>query len=704
MSGNTNPNQSGGLKENREGDFNSLSARALAVIDGIAGVTATVAGNPATLTDAKANIDAAILAVSAAGGGTLRFPAGDWLTSGNHNVPSNIIFQGIGQDVTRIIPISTHPVFLHGGNILNVKVKDLTIGGDSLVNVTGWASAGTYGVDLRSNGLRFENVKFKNLNIGHSIIGTGGGWQMANVSYDAKCYFQGCNYGVWYDTVNSTIVNNAFFEVGVGQTAGKLIHFGQLTLGAEFAGSAYNGREQVEKQTIVLHAPALSAGTAQSVITKGGVAHTVYVPLDPAIQTTAALVAQAFANAIATDAWATSNFHCSFSGADLYLINIDREANDATMNFTIENIDCVMVVNNTTSTNYLSGIAEVNQAIGFVISGAHGELTFQAGSVDEGFVTFLDVIGGGGIGIDGAINFDGGTCQGAIRINSPCVMNFDAGTLLNDRVVRDSSGCGAIVNIAEGCVVQSVCHFAGGDWAITGSTATAIGQYSLSNGAVLLRDANALTKRTRSQESIRHFFNGQDAARPLTDAPIEAYSTDANGARQDIKWGKCDEFGNPAATYGVRRDTANYKTYFEGSQASIYKGYVFDAPIEAPNIPVKSYIGLLFQSGTNAPTVTIIKNTLSAPIVFSRLSAGQYLGILVGEFANSNKIVIRTAAQFGNGDSDFITFTSAELGDSDSILIYSSKGYFAGTTMSPSDNILGGFNGFGTPLIIDIYS
>ena len=52
-----------------------------------------------------------------------------------------------------------------------------------------------------------------------------------------------------------------------------------------------------------------------------------------------------------------------------------------------------------------------------------------------------------------------------------------------------------------------------------------------------------------------------------------------------------------------------------------------------------SYVALLSQTDTNEPVATVVKNDLTAPIVWTRISAGVYHGTLVGAFA-STKVVI----------------------------------------------------------------
>lgn len=44
------------------------------------------------------------------------------------------------------------------------------------------------------------------------------------------------------------------------------------------------------------------------------------------------------------------------------------------------------------------------------------------------------------------------------------------------------------------------------------------------------------------------------------------------------------------------------------------------------------YTALISQIGTNAPTVVVLENTLSAAIVWTRIDSGIYNGTLTGEF------------------------------------------------------------------------
>lgn len=60
-------------------------------------------------------------------------------------------------------------------------------------------------------------------------------------------------------------------------------------------------------------------------------------------------------------------------------------------------------------------------------------------------------------------------------------------------------------------------------------------------------------------------------------------------------------------------------------------GYWNDRPYLA-NSGVKVYDARLTQTGTNAPTATVLENTLGGTLVWTRNLAGSYIGTLAGAF------------------------------------------------------------------------
>ena len=65
------------------------------------------------------------------------------------------------------------------------------------------------------------------------------------------------------------------------------------------------------------------------------------------------------------------------------------------------------------------------------------------------------------------------------------------------------------------------------------------------------------------------------------------------------------------------------------------------------NVSYKKYIALLNQTGTNDPTATVLENTLSSGITWSRSTTGEYEGTLTGEFTNNKTFVLITLTQSG---------------------------------------------------------
>ena len=63
--------------------------------------------------------------------------------------------------------------------------------------------------------------------------------------------------------------------------------------------------------------------------------------------------------------------------------------------------------------------------------------------------------------------------------------------------------------------------------------------------------------------------------------------------------------------------------------------------------PYLKYVALLTQSGTSAPTATVLENTLGGTVVWTRNDVGDYTGTLAGAFTE-NKTAIFLGAAAGN--------------------------------------------------------
>lgn len=54
----------------------------------------------------------------------------------------------------------------------------------------------------------------------------------------------------------------------------------------------------------------------------------------------------------------------------------------------------------------------------------------------------------------------------------------------------------------------------------------------------------------------------------------------------------------------------------------------------------KKYVALISQTGTSAPTATVLENTLGGTIVWTRTAAGAYTGTLTGAFTNNKTFLL----------------------------------------------------------------
>ena len=82
----------------------------------------------------------------------------------------------------------------------------------------------------------------------------------------------------------------------------------------------------------------------------------------------------------------------------------------------------------------------------------------------------------------------------------------------------------------------------------------------------------------------------------------------------------------------------------------------------------KSYVALISQSGTAAPTVTILENTLG-DIVWTRIGAGGYYGTLTGVFLANKTFIVSGSADINAGGGDFATLDIRRL-DNDKLILY----------------------------------
>lgn len=511
-------------------------------------------------------------------GGVIYIPEGNWVTKGDHAVCDNLIIFGDGLDVTNVVSEGAMDgIFTHGANVYHVKVKDLTLDGNG-ETVSGYLCSAANG-DGSAGRLSFESVRFTDCEYGFRIFDTvSTEWQMATVSFDAKCVLANNAYGLWCNTTNNVIDCKAFFEVAANQWASYATGAGQWRFaGNEFGGSLSNKAWQIESQTIVAAAGITVAGIAQSVVTAAGMIgspKTVEITVDTTM-TTAALIATAFRLALGNDPSVTSFFHIGGTVAEVQLIALDPAANSATMNFTIKTVTATGITNSATSTNTVAGVADSTQAQGFYFSGTHGLITFE-GVVEEQFRNFLvsDVSDE-----TSSISIIGSTLQDAIRLNGLCQLRT-IGCTIQDRTIRDNAAGSAKYVSAFDTIPMST-FFSGAFRTLSARYPSNFNGNTSSGSGQIAFDLNQNSQTLATQYKGLFYHNDTGFFDPRTDARLASMSSvDPAGGDNYVllRVGRCSSTGEPLFYYDIYRDYVTGYLHFAGNQTG-FRAYVFNAAI-----------------------------------------------------------------------------------------------------------------------------
>lgn len=135
-----------------------------------------------------------------------------------------------------------------------------------------------------------------------------------------------------------------------------------------------------------------------------------------------------------------------------------------------------------------------------------------------------------------------------------------------------------------------------------------------------------------------------------------------------------------------------------GGSGNSYESFAL--PInQIVQLPYKSYIALISQSGTAAPTLNILSNTLGN-IVWIRSSTGIYRGTLTGAFPPTKSIstVSFNEANGNGGNGDYIEYASFFL-DNNTIGVSTANVNISGGTFTNGDSLLSL-----TPIEIRVYN
>ncbi len=81
--------------------------------------------------------------------------------------------------------------------------------------------------------------------------------------------------------------------------------------------------------------------------------------------------------------------------------------------------------------------------------------------------------------------------------------------------------------------------------------------------------------------------------------------------------------------------------------------------------PYRSYVAIVTQSGTSAPTATVLENQLGGTVVFTYLGVGQYAMTLVGAFPINKSYCVQhqMAGSEDNADTKFLLYCKRNSDD-----------------------------------------
>jgi len=94
------------------------------------------------------------------------------------------------------------------------------------------------------------------------------------------------------------------------------------------------------------------------------------------------------------------------------------------------------------------------------------------------------------------------------------------------------------------------------------------------------------------------------------------------------------------------------------ANASVGAAQIIDANVTTAKLEYKEYVALITQTGTADPVATVIKNTLSGAIVWTRSAVGDYVGTLASAFT-SNKTAFSVTGGAFNGEHYGMNWVSA---------------------------------------------
>lgn len=131
------------------------------------------------------------------------------------------------------------------------------------------------------------------------------------------------------------------------------------------------------------------------------------------------------------------------------------------------------------------------------------------------------------------------------------------------------------------------------------------------------------------------------------------------------------------------------------SRVDLQKGTASWVPASGASYLV--YTALLFQSGTDAPIVTVFDNTLGGTVVWTHHSTGILKGTLSGAFpAAKTHITLSNSVYYNGSDGIYASSIPDDEGSGDFIYVFINK-------MSDGAGIDGGISSNGLYIRIEVY-
>jgi len=150
---------------------------------------------------------------------------------------------------------------------------------------------------------------------------------------------------------------------------------------------------------------------------------------------------------------------------------------------------------------------------------------------------------------------------------------------------------------------------------------------------------------------------GIGTSSPSASALLDVSSTTKGALMPRMTTTQRDAISSPATGLELFNTTTNTKQIYDGTRW-----------VEAAHPLYKVYTALLTQSGTSAPTATVLENNLGGTVVWTRTGGGSYVATLSGAFTSNKTHLPNTSIYSEDQNGDFL-FTKYTWVDANTITL-----------------------------------